>query len=135
MISPNNIAPLKVLLSLSEPNFVVKIIVIYYQDEFISKLKSSQKEDFHTDQALKEQLENISAGKLTNRLIEQGLLTKSMVDQLRREWEAKAAKDEAKKKRQTTTYNSTKDYGLQLSLATWSTRQLAIWNNEFYTIK
>ena len=62
-------------------------------------MKSSQKEELHTDQALKDQLENISAGKLTNRLVEQGLLTKSMVDQLRREWEAKAAKDEAKKKR------------------------------------
>ena len=62
-------------------------------------MKSSQKEELHTDEALKDQLENISAGKLTNRLVEQGLLTKSMVDQLRREWEAKDAKDEAKKKR------------------------------------
>ena len=118
MTLPNNIARLL----FSEPDYLVKLIFIYYQDEFISKLKSSQKEELHTDEALKDQLENISAGKLTNRLVEQGLLTKSMVDQLRREWEAKAAKDEAKKKRQTTTYNSTNDYGLQLSLTMWSTR-------------
>lgn len=41
-----------------------------------------------------------SGGKLTTRLIDQGLLTKNMVTELQREWENKASKDEHKLKRQ-----------------------------------
>ena len=37
---------------------------------------------------------SIGKGKLTNRLIDQGLLTKGMIDELRREWEQKSSADD-----------------------------------------
>ena len=42
--------------------------------------------------------QSIRGGKLTDQLIEQGLLTKGMMDQLKREWDDKLTQKGVKKK-------------------------------------
>jgi hypothetical protein len=62
------------------------------QGEFVSNSEHENKSD---------SISNESNGreKLTDRLIDQGLLTKNMIDELRREWEDKKKETDRKKRR------------------------------------
>ena len=52
----------------------------------------------HEDKSESNSNESIGGAKLTNRLIDQGLLTKNMIDELRSEWADNDKKKEANRK-------------------------------------